>query len=268
MTKQDDKQYLTEEQYASEEGLNTRTAIQDRYGTSSTAWFHWVFDHLELAGKARVLDIGSGSGQLWWQNWHQLPAGVRLILSDLSLPMVKAARERMPRYPNQPGITFQVADAEALPVPRACCGVVVALGVLDHLLQPENCLAQVHRVLAPGGMFYTSAGGRRHLHELGELVRPYLPDEGYGGDSERFGLENGRAMLSEWFSTVSVFPFEDMLLFREVGPIVDYVRSEGTVAQKLKGLKLAGFVEQLKQQLAARGEIAITREKALFVARL
>lgn len=268
MSKQDDKQFLTEEEYASDEGLNLRTAIQDRYGTSSIAWFHWVFAHLELAQEPRLLDIGCGSGQLWWQNWHQLAPGVRLALSDLSLPMVKAAQEHMPHHPRQPGITFLVADAETLPLSHACRDVVVALGVLDHLPRPDNCLAQVRRVLAQEGILYTSAGGRRHLHELEELVRPYLPDEVYGGDSERFGLENGKRLLSEWFASVTVLPFEDVLLFREVKPIVDYVRSEGAVSRKLTGLKLAGFVEQVKQRLAADGEIAITREKALFVARL
>ncbi len=268
MNVQDDKEFLKEEAYGSEAGLNTRTTIQDRFGTREEAWFHWVFTHVQLPAGARVLDIGCGSGQMWWQNWQQLPQDAWLLLSDLSPAMVVAARESAPRYPEGPQVVYQIGEGEALPLLAGQFDAVMALGVLDHMAEPEKCLAEVQRVLRPGGRFYTSAGGRRHLQELSALVQPFLPDESYGGDPQRFGLQNGAEILRPWMASVSRFLYEDDLVFEEVGPIVDYVRSEGRVAEKLGRLKLAGFVEHLKARLAEEGQIRITREKGLFVGEL
>jgi ubiquinone/menaquinone biosynthesis C-methylase UbiE len=205
---------------------------------------------------------------MWWQNWHQLPQDMWLLLSDLSAAMVVAARDRAPRYPERPRVAYQIGEGEALPLAGSQFDVVVALGVLDHMAEPEKCLAQVQRVLRPGGRFFASAGGRRHLQELSALVQPFLPEETYGGDPQRFGLHNGEEILRPWFAPVARLPYEDDLVFEEVDPIVDYVRSEGNVAEKLGRLKLAGFVEHVKKRLAEEGEIRITREKGLFVGEL
>jgi ubiquinone/menaquinone biosynthesis C-methylase UbiE len=253
------------EEYDDAAGLNTRLAIHDRHGTHITPWFQWVFDHLFFPPLLRLLDLGCGAGHLWWQNRHRLPPSGHLVLSDLSPPMVQAARRHLKS--ESLAFTFQIADGAALPFPANRFDMVVALGVLDHLPQPARALEEVRRVLKPAGTLYTSAGGQSHLQELEALLRPFLPAEEYGGDPERFGLENGIAQLAPSFEEIRLHHYEDTLVFTTAEPVVAYVRSEGNVAEKLAGVKLAGFVGALQAHLSAHGEIRVTREKGLFVAR-
>lgn len=259
-----DKEQLAGEAYAGAERLNTRLHIQDHYGTSATPWFRWVFDHFRLWPDIRILDVGSGPGHVWWRNVQQLPADVHLFLADLSPGMVEIARDNLAGA--EVAASFLTGDCERLPFAAASIDAVVALGVLDHLPDIVQGLAEVWRVLRPGGTFYVSSGGHTHLQEIEEMVSPFLPEVTYGGTSEQFGLENAPSRLSTHFTSVQPYDFRDTLCFYEVEPIVAYVRSEGQVAEKLNGPTLAAFRAAVEEQLAAQGEIRVTRAKGLFVA--
>ena len=54
------------------------------------------------------------------------------------------------------------AFGSALPFPAESFDVVIALWVLEHLSQPERVLAEVRRVLAPGGHFLFLTPNARH----------------------------------------------------------------------------------------------------------
>jgi hypothetical protein len=117
------------------------------------------------------------------------------------------------------------------------------------------------RVLKPGGRLYASAGGRNHLQQLEELVRPFVPDADYGGAPERFGLENGQALLSAWFSDVKRADYADTLIFRDPYPIVAYILSEAAVRPHLTAPRLRQLVGHLQDKLAAECEIHVTVQK-------
>lgn len=262
---QQSKRYLAEEAYASTGKLNTRLHIQEHYGTGPVPWFQWVFERLRFPPEGRILDVGSGPGHVWWRNSQQLPAEIGFYLGDLSGGMVAAARDNLAGAAIR--AFFLCMDGEWLPFASACFEAVVALGVVDHFPDHQQGLAELGRVLRPGGTLYVSGGGRTHLQEIEEVVAPFLPEIEYGGAHDRFGLENGVARLAPYFSQVERYMFEDTLCFHEVEPIVAYVRSEGEVAERLKGKLLAAFTADLEKRLADQGEIQVTRQKGLFVAR-
>jgi SAM-dependent methyltransferase len=145
---------------------------------------------------------------------------------------------------------------------------VVALGLLDHLPALDACLAEVARVLEPGGFFYASAGGRWHLQELEALVQPFLPDVTYGGSAGSFGLENGAAWLESRFRHVALYHYDDELVFYEAEPVVSYIRSEARVGRRLQGSLLAALEKKVAGVLAETGAIRVTRQKGLFAAQL
>lgn len=264
MDNHQDKEHLAEEAYAGAGRLNTRLHIQEHYSTTSTPWFRWVFERFRLWSGIRVLDVGSGPGHVWWRNSRQLPSGVHLLLADLSHGMVVAARDNLAGA--EVASSFLTGDCEWLPFATATVDAVVALGVLDHLPDRARGLAEIRRVLRPGGTFYVSSGGRTHLQEIEDLVSPFLPKVPYGGAPDQFGLENAAAQLSAHFTRVQRYDFQDTLRFHEVEPIVAYVRSEGQVAEKLTGPTLAAFRSAVEEQLATQGEIEVTRAKGLFAA--
>jgi len=102
----------------------------------------------DVAGKD-VLDVGCGSGI----HAAALSAsGARVIGVDLSAGLLELARERL-----GDGISFHRADL-ALPLPfdDESFDVVLASLVLHYLRDWEAPLAELHRVLRPGGRLVAS----------------------------------------------------------------------------------------------------------------
>ena len=68
-----------------------------------------------------------------------------------------------------PWIRVLDADAGALPLPDDAADAVTMLDVLEHLEDPEGALAELHRVLKPGGTLVLSVPHRGLLHRLDAL---------------------------------------------------------------------------------------------------
>jgi RimJ/RimL family protein N-acetyltransferase/SAM-dependent methyltransferase len=92
----------------------------------------------------RLLDIGCGSGFIIGlaREHYDAIEGV-----DITPAML----ERVPAHPK---VHVQLAAIEELPFPDHSFDTVTAYGVLHHLHALGPALAQVRRVLEPGGLFY------------------------------------------------------------------------------------------------------------------
>jgi SAM-dependent methyltransferase len=63
-----------------------------------------------------------------------------------------------------PSVQF-VADAHRLPLPDASFDAVIIQAVLEHVLEPVQVVAEIHRVLRPEGMVYAETPFLQHVHE-------------------------------------------------------------------------------------------------------
>jgi SAM-dependent methyltransferase len=61
---------------------------------------------------------------------------------------------------NSPRVKAQVADALQLPLPDDYADVYISLETIEHIEQDEEFLAEVKRVLKPGGLFICSTPNR------------------------------------------------------------------------------------------------------------
>lgn len=97
-----------------------------------------------MAGARRVLDVGTGEGQL-----ARMAAadGAEVIGIDPTLNQVAVAAER------GGGPAYVRAGAARLPVASGSVDCVVACLVFEHIDEVDDAIAEVARVLEPGGRF-------------------------------------------------------------------------------------------------------------------
>jgi SAM-dependent methyltransferase len=100
----------------------------------------------------RVLELACGTGRVTRHLRAALPASASLVATDLNEPMLEFARAAVP----DPGITWQQADAEALPFPDGSFDAVVCQFGLMFLPDKAQGLREARRVLVPGGLFVAS----------------------------------------------------------------------------------------------------------------
>ncbi len=96
-----------------------------------------------------LLDVGCGPGTITLDLAGRVAPG-RTVGIDASPDVVALAAERAAGLKG-PGATFCVGDVYALDFADAHFDVVHAHQVLQHLTRPEAALAEMRRVLRPGG---------------------------------------------------------------------------------------------------------------------
>jgi SAM-dependent methyltransferase len=101
-----------------------------------------IAQHLPTSG--RMVDVGCGEGQI-----ARVAAelGLDVLGVDPALSQVLVARERAG------GPTYVQGSATDLAVEDASADVVVACLVFEHIVDVDTALAEVSRVLRPGGRF-------------------------------------------------------------------------------------------------------------------
>ncbi|MBK9034474.1 MAG: class I SAM-dependent methyltransferase [Myxococcales bacterium] len=117
-------------------GYDARHDDDDRSAARTRAIDRVLLDG--VAGAARVLEVGVGTGRLL----AQVRAPVRLGL-DVSAGMLAHARAR--------GLAVVRADGHALPFAAASVDAVVAGKGALRYLAPARALVEIARVLVPGG---------------------------------------------------------------------------------------------------------------------
>jgi ubiquinone/menaquinone biosynthesis C-methylase UbiE len=110
-------------------------AVYERLGLGR--WRRW----LVAGARGRVLDLGCGTGR----NLPRYAPGVRVVGLDPSAEALARARRRAP------GIPLVRGCAEALPFRAGAFDTVVSGLVFCSVDDPPRGLAEVRRVLGPGG---------------------------------------------------------------------------------------------------------------------
>jgi SAM-dependent methyltransferase len=119
---------------------------------------------LNAAGAApgmRLLDVACGPGLV---AAAAVARGCAVEGVDFSAAMLGLARARVPK-----GV-FHEADAEALPLPDASFDAVVSNFGLHHFPFPARALAEIRRVLRPGGTFAATVWAAPELNRAFQIV--------------------------------------------------------------------------------------------------
>lgn len=124
---------------------------------SEAAQWRTLAQTLRLRGDERILDVGTAIGDLPLSFAAMPDFGGHVTGIDWSSRMIETAQEAARQQGLSDRAAFQVADVRSgLPFQNGEFDVVICLGVVETLPQPERVLRELKRVLATDGVMVLS----------------------------------------------------------------------------------------------------------------
>lgn len=251
------------EHYRSAAHLSVRIRFHERFSQNPQGWFPWLLAQIDFRHVNRLLELGCGDGSLWEGCLLDLRHR-DIYLSDRSRGMIDTARQRLGE-----AYSYLVVDAADIPFKQDSFDAVVANHLLFYVSSLPDVLKEITRVLSEDGVLYASTYGSKHMQEISALVQEYDPQIRLSDQklSDRFGLENGEAILSEYFQEVKLYRYPDQLIVDDPQPLLAYIMScHGNQNERLANC-LADFTQFIRERLHRMGKLSITKEAGLFVAK-
>ena len=224
-------------EYATEEGLRARRSVYD--GAAGRDTVDAAFAAVAEAQPRRVLEVGCGWGEFAARVRDEL--GSVVVATDLSPRMVELSAER--------GLDARVADVQKLPFEDGQFDCVVANWMLYHVPDLDRGLAEIARVLRPGGRLVAGTSSHEHLVELWSLV-----GRNRASEPPRFFAESGEEALRPHFSHVERRDLRSEIVFLDVEAVRGYIGA--SVAHKHLAARVPDF----------EGALTATCANTVFVA--
>jgi SAM-dependent methyltransferase len=170
-------------QYATETNLEARRSLYANAEGRDPREI--AFDAVAETAPRRVVEVGGGPGELAARVGSEL--GCEVVMLDISPRMVELARGR--------GVDARVGDVQSLPFPDETFDCAVAAWMLFHVPDLDAGLAELARVLRPGGRLVATTNSIDHLKELRAIA-------GAAAWKRVFTRENGAEVIGRHFDAV------------------------------------------------------------------
>ena len=254
---------VLEEQYKSTNNLELRKSLHEKYSVNKVGFQKWMFEQYPFRKKMKILELGSGRGELWdyyFDNDILQSYEMDITISDFSDGMVDYLQQC---YAGK-RISVKRIDILDIPFERDTFDLIIANSMLYHVKDIDLALSEVKRVLKKDGLFYCSTlgmnGMTQYLYQaLDELGIPYHHESNIS-----FTLQNGMEILKKQFRKVERCDYEDAL---EIDHIKDYLEYIYSMAS-MQGLERKNYDVLLKyfNSKKVNGILHVPKEYGMFVA--
>lgn len=248
-----DKDFLRTHQYNNPEGFLSRMNILN-FGDNRENFWEWVAKHYDISKAEKILEVGCGTGDFWQFMKSKLHAKQQLTLTDFSDGMLQVAEEHVKKFNLPCKVNFQIADVEDLPFPDQSFNVVLAHLMLYHATSQQKALAEINRVLQPGGWVGISTFALENFHamlqlahEIDNRIPPYTV-------TFPFTEEKADRLLKEYFPNIKKYRFLSHLNITELEPLLNLIRNYTTI-------KPFNLPESFFQQYAAKAQEIIKEQE-------
>jgi ubiquinone/menaquinone biosynthesis C-methylase UbiE len=264
-----DSELLKTQQYGNSKNLSARIRIHELYSTNKRDLWDWYFEQVleEAPKEAKVLEVGTGRGDMWKRNAARISQGWDITLTDFSAGMIADNKAHLGDLSQR--MKYQEANVQELPFASGQFDIIFANYMLYHSPDIPQAVREIHRVLKPNGILFAGTNGTHHLAEFYQLIAEYSGI----ADWERFfavtfNLQNGADTLGAAFKNVEMRQFESDLWITDVQPIIDYVNSAVSVdTQTFMDKHEPALRAKLEAQIAEKAGILIRKETGFFIAR-
>jgi SAM-dependent methyltransferase len=216
------RRFLTQSAYADDRHIRTRMRIWSYAEVPVDPG--WRISPFPWDGTQVVADVGCGNGfdlrQIVPQGRCRHAFGV-----DLSAGMLRTLGELLPTG----RLTLLQADAQRLPLADGRVDVALCMHMLYHVPDVPAAVAELRRIVRPGGTVLASTNGAGSLSEMHDLVGAAIsgqlgrPAGAWAPDS--FTTETGGAFLEAAFSEVTLHRHDVPLAFPGPQPVTAYLDS-------------------------------------------
>jgi ubiquinone/menaquinone biosynthesis C-methylase UbiE len=286
-----DKAQVRDTLYGDPAKLSARADLQRRFSVNPVSIADWELGLVDLSHVQHALDAGCGTGTFLLPLARRLvPQGATVIGLDLAEGTLGQARVRV-QTEDLP-VACILSDVEALPFADGVFDLVLANYMLYHVPDLDRAIAELRRILRPGGTLLAATNGQGHMSELWQLqeqalFRLGLPPQMVADLIARaraaaalsFRLDNGAECLRRSFTEVRLAHYHDELNVTEVEPLVAYQFSRLAMEQMLEDAPTLGqdqamprtrmvdsFRAVLQERITADSVVRISKETGAFIA--
>ncbi|CDZ58897.1 Transcriptional regulator, MerR family/methyltransferase, UbiE/COQ5 family [Neorhizobium galegae bv. orientalis] len=252
-------------QYADSSRLAARGRLNREYTIAETGWFPWVARQLPLREGDRVLDIGCGPAWFWASVSNDIPEDLDLTLADQSSGMVEEALARCMALPFG-SVAGRQAEAASLPFEDKSFDIVIAMHMLYHLPDPAAGIAEMFRVLKPGGFLAVTTNGARNMRGIYELTTVF-GSEPFDPSAAVFGYDKAEELMRARFGDVAFAQYPARMWITEPEDVFLALTSypPGDSADEAQ-------LDAFRQAIAAafergHGVLEVEKETGLFISR-
>jgi ubiquinone/menaquinone biosynthesis C-methylase UbiE len=209
---------------------------------------------LELEAGKSVIDIGTGTGLLAEYAAGLVGPGGSVIGID-PLPL----RIQLAKRKSRKNLSFEVGDATDLSrFPAARFDFVYLNAVFHWIADKPKSLAEIFRVLKPGGRLGISTGSKDHPNLLQSIKANVLSREPYARHPEARNGGAGRVSASELAALFSAAGFDTVQI--DVQPNVHFQPSGAAAIEFSQASSFGNLLGHLPAALQDSGRAEIERE--------